>query len=75
MIELYKSKGLSKADAEAVISILSKHKHCFVDVMMKEELLLIPPDQHLNPIINGTICSLKLIVLKYKQLHRLLYRI
>jgi len=43
MIELYTSRGLSKEDAETVIKILSSNKKFFVDLMMKEELQLIPP--------------------------------
>lgn len=52
MIQLYISKGLSEVDAEAVINILSRNKAFFVDVMMKEELELMPPDEK-NPLLNG----------------------
>lgn len=45
MIELYMSKGLSKEDASIVIGILSKKTEFFVDIMMKEELELIPPEE------------------------------
>jgi hypothetical protein len=59
MVELYMEKGLSKADAETVIKILrltlrlivtfSKDKSIFVEVMMKEELQMIPPDSFIRP--------------------------
>jgi len=52
MIELYQQKGLSKEDACEVVSILSKNKPLFVDVMMKEELELLPPEG-LDAITNG----------------------
>ncbi len=52
MIQLYIAKGLSKQDAETVIKILSKDKKFFVDMMMKEELELLPPDEK-DPLVNG----------------------
>lgn len=52
MIELYHRRGLSKADAETVVNILSSNVQFFVDVMMKEELLLFPAS--LDPLLAGT---------------------
>jgi len=55
MVELYKEKGLSHVDAEAVIRILSKDKSFFVDVMMKEELQMIQPDESISPLQNALL--------------------
>jgi hypothetical protein len=44
MTEIYRGKGMSEEDASMVVSILSKNKEHFVDVMMVEELGLLPPD-------------------------------
>jgi len=56
MIELYISKGLSRKEAETVIGILSNHQKLFVDIMMVEELGLIPPEQTgIPPLETGVI--------------------
>jgi VIT1/CCC1 family predicted Fe2+/Mn2+ transporter len=44
MIELYESKGLSKEDSTAIVDIISKDPKIFVDIMMVEELGIMPPD-------------------------------
>lgn len=44
MIDIYIAKGMDRKDAEKVISIMSKYKNFFVDVMMAEELKLQVPD-------------------------------
>ena len=44
MIEIYESKGVSKKDAEMVITTLAKYKSFFVDLMMAQELQLQVPD-------------------------------
>jgi DNA damage-binding protein 1 len=43
MIELYESKGMSKDDARTVITVISKYKELFVDIMMVQELGLLEP--------------------------------
>jgi len=52
MVDLYTSKGLLQEDAEKVVKIYSKNPQFFVEVMMKEELELMPPDTK-DPILNG----------------------
>ena len=54
MVQLYQAKGLSKEDAETVIKIFSKDTSLFVDIMMKEELELMPPDQR-NIFVNSLV--------------------
>lgn len=45
MVELYRSRGLQKDDAEFVIQTMAKYEKFFVDVMMVEELGLLPPHE------------------------------
>lgn len=52
MEELYVSKGMTQADAETVIKLLSKNEKMFVDIMMVEELGLLPYND-LLPLWNG----------------------
>jgi len=55
MVELYMEKGLTKADAETVVNVLSKDKAVFVEVMMKEELQMIQPDESILPFKNSLL--------------------
>ncbi|EQC35681.1 hypothetical protein SDRG_06962 [Saprolegnia diclina VS20] len=43
MVQLYAAKGMSVHDATVVIDLMSKYEHFFVDIMMIEELSLLPP--------------------------------
>lgn len=45
LVELYVDKGLSQQDAEAIVSILSKNKQAWADVMMVEELGILGSDE------------------------------
>lgn len=58
MVDLYVTKGLNIQDAQKVVSIISKNKKFFVDVMMKEELNLLPPDEKLNILVSGKLVQL-----------------
>lgn len=53
MIELYEQKGISKEDATSAVEIISKNKKAWVDIMMVEELGLLPTDE--NPIKNALV--------------------
>jgi len=44
MVDLYMEKGLSEEDANTVVNVISKDKKVFVDIMMVEELGLLPID-------------------------------
>ena len=57
MIDLYVAKGMSKSDAETVITLMSQHRDFFVDVMMVEELGLQVPDEEemLTPWKDGLV--------------------
>jgi len=55
MVQLYVGKGLPQEDAEQVVDILSKHKSTFVDVMMVEELGIMPPDEDDAPWKDGLV--------------------
>ena len=55
MVELYVKRGMTQADAESVIEVMSKYKNFFLDVMMVEELGLMPPDNDDSPMKNGLV--------------------
>lgn len=47
MVDLYMEKGMSRQDAESVITTMAKYKDFFVDIMMTQELQLqVPEDDH-----------------------------
>ncbi|KAN0027128.1 hypothetical protein ACTFIU_009811 [Dictyostelium citrinum] len=50
MVELYSLKGMEENDAKKVVELLSKYKDLFVDIMMTEELNLLPVELLLSPI-------------------------
>lgn len=51
MVEVYINKGLSKEDANKLVSIISKNKKAWIDVMMVEELGIIESEE--NPLKNA----------------------
>ena len=55
MVELYMKRGMTEKDAEDVINIMSKYQNFFLDVMMVEELGLMPPDEDDSPARNGLV--------------------
>jgi len=60
MVELYVSKGMTQVDAETVIKLLSKNEKMFVDIMMVEELGLLPYND-LPPPLSGFLRFLALV--------------
>jgi len=42
MVNLYSSKGLRKEDAESIVNVMANYEEFFVNVMMLEELELLP---------------------------------
>ncbi|KAI2501132.1 VIT family [Fragilaria crotonensis] len=49
MVDLYMEKGMSRQDAESVITTMAKYKDFFVDIMMTQELQLqVPEDDHVT---------------------------
>jgi VIT1/CCC1 family predicted Fe2+/Mn2+ transporter len=55
MIELYMARGVSEDDATLVIETLAKYKNFFLDLMLVEELGLMPPDETDSPAKNGLV--------------------
>lgn len=55
MVDLYVKKGIEQEDAEKLVDIMSKHKDAFVDIMMIEELGIMPPDLDDAPWKDGWI--------------------
>ena len=54
MINLYvHEKGIDLHDAEQMVNILAKYPDFWADVMMNQELKLMPPDDEDNPAIDG----------------------
>jgi VIT1/CCC1 family predicted Fe2+/Mn2+ transporter len=62
MVELYMKRGMSKEDAESVIEVMSKYKNFFLDVMMVEELGLMPPDDDDSPAKNGLVTFVSFVL-------------
>jgi len=54
MVELYVAKGMKKEDAETVIKLMSKYEELFIDVMMAEELGILPYSG-LQPELSGLV--------------------
>jgi VIT1/CCC1 family predicted Fe2+/Mn2+ transporter len=59
MVDFYMEKGMSRQDAEIVITTMAKYKDFFVDIMMTQELQLqVPEDDHVTESFReGTCCS------------------
>eukprot|EP01121_Diplochlamys_sp_Union-15-3_P023029 TRINITY_DN9_c0_g1_i2.p1 TRINITY_DN9_c0_g1~~TRINITY_DN9_c0_g1_i2.p1 ORF type:complete len:188 (-),score=37.85 TRINITY_DN9_c0_g1_i2:56-619(-) len=55
MVELYVQKGLPEETAQRIVDILSSDKRVFVDVMMIEELGIMPDDEYQVPWKHGTV--------------------
>lgn len=55
MVELYTNRGMSESDATAVIKTFAKYPKLFVDLMMYQELNLIPPDDSASPMKSGAL--------------------
>ncbi|KAJ0399109.1 hypothetical protein ATCC90586_009360 [Pythium insidiosum] len=55
MIELYEKKGISSDDAQLVVRTLAKYKEAFIDIMMVEELNLMPVDDDDSPLMGGVV--------------------
>jgi len=55
MVELYTSKGLKEETAVKLVEILSKDKNRFIDIMMIEELGIMPDDESQIPWKHGVV--------------------
>lgn len=55
MIKLYMGKGMEEKDATQMVTIMSKYRDIFVDIMMVEELGLMPVDDSDSPLKNGLV--------------------
>lgn len=66
MIDLYVAKGVSRDDARSIMSTVAKYKTVFLDLMMMEELKIMPShegdDDEDSPIMSGMITMLAFIV-------------
>uniref|UniRef100_A0AAV1UPN2 Uncharacterized protein n=1 Tax=Peronospora matthiolae TaxID=2874970 RepID=A0AAV1UPN2_9STRA len=62
MIEVYEKKGVSTEDARLVVQTLAKYKEAFIDIMMVEELNLMPVDAEDSPLTGGLITFLSFML-------------
>ncbi len=62
MIQLYVNRGLSREDAETIWRILGKYPQAFLDVMMVEELHLLPPDENEVPWKSGVVTCVAFMI-------------
>ena len=54
---------MARSDAETVVRLLSKNRELFVDVMMVEELGLLPSyDSFSHNVLHAVVCSLSYIL-------------
>ena len=54
MVEIYMQRGMNEEDATIIIETMSKYEDIFVDVMMVEELGLMPPEEE-SSFMNGLV--------------------
>jgi len=54
MVEIYMQRGMKEEDATIIIETMSKYEDIFVDVMMVEELGLMPPEEE-SSFMNGLV--------------------
>ncbi len=55
MVEIYMQRGMKEEDAKIIIDTMAKYENIFVDVMMVEELGLMPPDEEESSFMNGLV--------------------
>ncbi|HID24646.1 MAG TPA: hypothetical protein EYP14_19920, partial [Planctomycetaceae bacterium] len=53
LIEVYVEKGVPPEDARTIVDIISRHKEAWVDIMMTEELGIVPTDA--SPVKNAVV--------------------
>lgn len=64
MVEIYEQRGVSKDDAETIVNTMAKYPKFFVDVMMRDELGMEPPDADgkYDYVISGAYCFCSFLV-------------
>jgi len=62
MTELYVQRGISQEDSATIWRILAKYPEAFLDVMMAEELRLLPPDPEDDPWKGGVATCIAFMV-------------
>lgn len=61
MVELYVKKGMTEEDATVIIEKFATYKEMFVDLMVVEELGMLPPDEDDEPWKNGLVTFLSFL--------------
>lgn len=62
MVELYEKKGIASDDAKLVVNTLAKYKEAFIDIMMVEELNLMPVDEDDSPLMGGVVTFVSFMI-------------
>ncbi len=60
LVEIYTDKGMTKQDAETMVSLISKNKQAWVDIMMVEELGIVESTE--SPLKNAVVTFLSFAV-------------
>jgi VIT1/CCC1 family predicted Fe2+/Mn2+ transporter len=60
LVELYTDKGMTKTDAETIVSLVSKYKNAWIDIMMVEELGIIESTE--SPLKNAVVTFISFAV-------------
>ncbi|MFW9998113.1 MAG: VIT1/CCC1 transporter family protein, partial [Candidatus Odinarchaeota archaeon] len=60
LVELYMEKGLTKEDASSIVSIISRNKSAWIDIMMVEELGILESDE--SPVKNALVTFISFAV-------------
>jgi VIT1/CCC1 family predicted Fe2+/Mn2+ transporter len=59
MIEAFESKGMIRKDAEIVVQKIAQYEHCFVNLMVSEDLgLSIPTDENDSAFLTDAVIML-----------------
>lgn len=65
MVELYVSRGVPEADAATIVETMAKHPNFFIDIMMRDELGMEPPEEgegNMEYVKSGAACFCSFLV-------------
>jgi VIT1/CCC1 family predicted Fe2+/Mn2+ transporter len=63
MIDVYVEKGITLDDAHEIVELLWPHQDAFLDIMMVEELNIMPAEQSISPLISGIVTFISFFLL------------
>ena len=65
MVELYVARGIPEDDATTIVETMAKHKEFFIDVMMRDELGMDPPEEgegNMEYVKSGAACFTSFLI-------------